>query len=51
MQERVRAAEGVAYAEGDYMSADSVARAIVDVIDQPADITLTDLTLRTRRVE
>lgn len=48
MQEQVHAFEGRAYAAADWMSAESVAGAVLGVIDLPADAVATDLTLRTR---
>lgn len=49
MQERVHLAEGKEYDAADWMSAETVAAAILDVLDLPQDATATDLTLRTRR--
>lgn len=48
MQEQVHEAEGKEYDAEAFMSAESVARAIVSVLDLPPDITQTDLTLRSR---
>lgn len=47
MQERVHAAEGKEYAAGDFMSPQTVARAMLGVIDLPRDAVVTDLTVRT----
>lgn len=47
MQELVHDREGKDYDAGDWMSPETVARAVVGVVDLPRDATTTDLTLRT----
>lgn len=47
MQELVHEREGKDYDAGDWMSPETVARAVVGVVDLPRDATTTDLTLRT----
>ena len=47
MQELVHEREGRDYDAGDWMSPETVAQAVVGVIDLPRDATTTDLTLRT----
>lgn len=49
MQELVHEREGKPYDAGDWMSAETVAAAVVGVVDLPRDATTTDLTLRTHR--
>lgn len=49
MQERVHEAEGSEYDATEWMSAGTVATAILGVLDLPQDATVTDLTLRTHR--
>lgn len=49
MQARVHELEDKHYAPDDWMSADTVAAAILGVIDLPQDASVTDLTLRTHR--
>ena len=47
MQARVHAQEGRDYAEDDWMTPQTVARSVVQVLDLPADATITDVTIRT----
>jgi short-subunit dehydrogenase len=47
MQELVHDREGKEYDAGDWMSPETVAQAVVGVLDLPRDATTTDLTLRT----
>lgn len=49
MQEKVHDVEGKEYDAADWMSAATVATAILGVLDLPSDATATDLTLRTHR--
>lgn len=49
MQERVHDFEGRDYRASDWMSASTLAQAIVGVIDLPKDAVATDLTLRTHQ--
>jgi len=49
MQELVHDREGKDYDPGAWMSPETVARALVGVVDLPRDATMTDLTLRTHR--
>lgn len=49
MQEQVHDVEGKDYDAADWMSAETVAAAILGVLDLPQDATATDLTLRTHR--
>lgn len=46
MQEKVRAQEGKAYDAADWIRPDTVAEAVVRVLDLPRDATITDLTVR-----
>jgi hypothetical protein len=49
MQEWVHQAEGKEYDAAEWMSADTVAAAVLGVLDLPRDATSTELTLRTHR--
>ena len=49
MQEQVHALEGKEYDASQWMSAESVAGALLGVLDLPADAIATDLTLRTHQ--
>lgn len=46
MQEKVHAHEGRSYDAGDWIRAETVAEAIVRIIDLPPDATISDLTVR-----
>ena len=48
MQEKVHAHEGREYDAGDWIDPETVAAAILHVLDLPGDATLTDVTLRPR---
>lgn len=49
MQEAVHDREGKDYDPAEWMSPETVARALLGVVDLPRDATMTDLTLRTHR--